>query len=463
MKIPKIGYDLYYKFSDNKLTKLNLSLCENTTISLSIPVSITENIDKLNTSSDYFNDVCYVSSSESGTDISLMDRKKEFVDGNKTICQEDCIFSEYNFTIQKAKCDCKFKESSSSIVDININKEKLFENFKDIKNIINFQILVCHDNLFNPLGISENIGFYVLTLIIVFHIISTFIFYMKHSNIITKHINNIIFGIKNYKLLKPEQKTKINKTNNINKRNSVIETNNIYFSKNNKNIVFQGKKKNSLKIKNANKAKEKVKNIKNIKNLQENKKFRRNKKSKSINNIQNNIIFNNNSNIFNNKKNNMGNNIQETNRKKNIIKSKLEQIKIKKVKLIMKYTDEEINKLPYDLALLYDKRSFCEYYTSLLKTNHILIFSFCFKNDYNSKIIKMYLFFVSFAIYYTTNALFFDDDTMHTIYINKGSFDLEYQLPKILYSSLISFALNKILTLLALSDDELIDLKKIRI
>ena len=63
-------------------------------------------------------------------------------------------------------------------------------------------------------------------------------------------------------------------------------------------------------------------------------------------------------------------------------------------------------------------------------------------------------------MYYTTNALFFDDDTMHKIYINKGSFDLEYQLPKILYSSIISFALNKILILLALLDNGLIDLKK---
>ena len=85
---------------------------------------------------------------------------------------------------------------------------------------------------------------------------------------------------------------------------------------------------------------------------------------------------------------------------------------------------------------------------------------FFFKNDYNSKIIKIDLFVVSLAVYYTTSALFFDDDTMHKIYINKGSFDLEYQLPKILYSSIISFALNKILTLLALSDNRLIDLKK---
>ena len=92
MKIPKIEFDVYSKFLGNELTKLNLSICENTTISLSIPVSISKSLDKLNTSSDYFNDICYVSSSESSTDISLNDRKQEFVEGNKSVCQDDCQF-----------------------------------------------------------------------------------------------------------------------------------------------------------------------------------------------------------------------------------------------------------------------------------------------------------------------------------------------------------------------------------
>ena len=34
----------------------------------------------------------------------------------------------------------------------------------------------------------------------------------------------------------------------------------------------------------------------------------------------------------------------------------------------MKYIDEEKNELTYELALLYDKRNYCEYYISLLKT-----------------------------------------------------------------------------------------------
>ena len=103
----------------------------------------------------------------------------------------------------------------------------------------------------------------------------------------------------------------------------------------------------------------------------------------------------------------------------------------------MEYNDDELNSLSYELALLFDKRTFCQFYVSLLKTQHDFIFSFCYSKDYNSKIIKIDLFFIGFSMLYTVNALFFDDDTMHNIYESKGSFDIEYQLPKSVYSSLI--------------------------
>ena len=97
---------------------------------------------------------------------------------------------------------------------------------------------------------------------------------------------------------------------------------------------------------------------------------------------------------------------------------------------------------------------------SLIKTKHILIFAFYYNNDYNSKIIKIDLFFISFIIYYTVNALFFDDKTMHKIYEDKGSFNLNYQLPQIIYSSLISSVLNILLKVLSLSEGNILEFKK---
>jgi len=134
--------------------------------------------------------------------------------------------------------------------------------------------------------------------------------------------------------------------------------------------------------------------------------------------------------------------------------------KIKKINKIMEYTNEEKNLLSYKDAIRYDKRTYFVYYISLLKTKHTLIFSFFQNNDYNSKIIKIDLFFVSFAIYYTVNCLFFDNNTLHKIYETEGSFNFIYQLPKIIYSSLISTVLNSILKNLALSNDGIINLKE---
>ncbi len=72
----------------------------------------------------------------------------------------------------------------------------------------------------------------------------------------------------------------------------------------------------------------------------------------------------------------------------------------------------------------------------------------------------MDLFFIGFAANYTDNTLFFNDDTMHNIYVSSGIFDLEYQLPIIVYSSIISFILDIFMKMLALSNDEILDFKK---
>ena len=126
----------------------------------------------------------------------------------------------------------------------------------------------------------------------------------------------------------------------------------------------------------------------------------------------------------------------------------------------MKYSNDEINLLSYKLAIIYDKRSYFLYYISLLKSKHIFIFSFFNNEDYNSNIIKYNLFFQGFAIYYTVNALFFNDDTMHKIYVNKGSYDFKSQIQIIIYSSLISTILNSLLKLLAISNDSIIKFKQ---
>ena len=132
---------------------------------------------------------------------------------------------------------------------------------------------------------------------------------------------------------------------------------------------------------------------------------------------------------------------------------------LNKVRKIMKYNDEELNNLNYNLALKTDKRNYCQYYYSLLKTKHDILSTFLNNNDYNSKIIKVHFLIFNLSLEFTINAFFFSDDTMHKIYEDKGDFDLEYQLPQIIYSSIISDVFNYFLRMLALSQDEILDFK----
>ena len=112
------------------------------------------------------------------------------------------------------------------------------------------------------------------------------------------------------------------------------------------------------------------------------------------------------------------------------------------------YNDIEINSLSYKEAIIADKRTYFQYYLSLLKTGHALIFTFFRFRDYNSQMIKIYIFFFGFAINHVISAMFYSDSTMHKIYVDEGAFNFIYQLPQMIYSLIISSVLKVLLNIL---------------
>ena len=127
---------------------------------------------------------------------------------------------------------------------------------------------------------------------------------------------------------------------------------------------------------------------------------------------------------------------------------------------ILEYKDFELNSMNYLEAKKYDKRSFINYYISLLKLNHLFMFAFVTENDYNSRIIKIFLFFFFFTVILVINALFFNDDTMHKIYTDEGNYNFIYQIPIILYSTIISGIIHFLIKFLALSQSDIIEFKQ---
>ena len=113
----------------------------------------------------------------------------------------------------------------------------------------------------------------------------------------------------------------------------------------------------------------------------------------------------------------------------------------------------------YAKACIFDKRSFFKYYWSLIKGKNILLFTFFSKNDYNLIHLKICLFLISFSLFLAVNGLFFTDNSMNKIYKDKGIFNFIFQLPKIIYSTLITTIINLIIKKLSLSQSNIISLK----
>ena len=93
--------------------------------------------------------------------------------------------------------------------------------------------------------------------------------------------------------------------------------------------------------------------------------------------------------------------------------------------------DQELNTLEYIIAIKLDKRSYFQYYWSLLKKKQLILFVILPSNDYNLFSLKLALFLLSFSLYFTINGFFFSDETMHKIHEDNGAFDIIYQIPQI--------------------------------
>ena len=384
------------------------------------------NVDKYNSSSDYFNSKCYTSTSEDGTDSSLADRKKEFINGNDIVCQNGCFLAYYNSSINYGKCSCGAKEASSNFKDMNINRNEIFED-SITQSSTNFDITACNV-LSSPENIKSNTGFYLLLIILAIFIIVFIAFCSRGYNLLMNKMDEVIYKkfdkskTKNHKITNNNSKSKKSKGKT---KNKIVINSQIYVDKminNNKSKKKSSKRKSSkfkkhipIKIKNS---------------LLNKKKSVSSSCGKILGKYHHNTI-----------------NFNGMNENEISINSKPD-------------TDYELNWLSYAEAIRFDKRENCDYYGALIKSKQIFIFTFCSFNDYNSGIIKKFILFLSFALHYTANAFFFNDDNMHQIFEDKGKFNFKYQISFILYSAIISnFVLRIMLQTLVLTDKDILAVK----
>jgi len=405
---PSVEYELLHP--ENK-SKLDLSICSdfNLNIIKEIPSKLDEfamsqyeeflnnGYDLFNKFDRFYNDICSILPTIINTDMILSDRRKIYYKDLNYYCDINCSYSSFDFTTKRVICQCPVKnETNNEIKVIKFNSDDL-SSFFSIKTYANLACLKCYKLALSKEGQYKNYGSYIIIILIIIYIVFMILFYYKYKIKIQTVINLALTDTYN--------------TNNPTKKKLKTEKKKKHSKKIlNTNTIKKGKKKKigeKLKLSTVHDSKSTLK-IYSDKSL----KKHLTKKSK-----------------FNDKK-------------------------------IVYYNDEELNCLKYDEALIYDKRTYIQYYISLMKEKQLLLFTFMRKNDFNILLVKIMLLIFTFSFYFVCNALFFTDTTMHKIYEDKGTFNFIFLLPKTIYSSIISIILNQIMKLLALSEKDLLKMRK---
>ena len=171
----------------------------------------------------------------------LRDRRFEFIEYNKTICQENCYFSEYDKINKIVKCSCIGQESAYNFTDMKINETRISEQFDDIKYFLNLNIIFCYKELFCKDGLLKNVINFLIFPFIILHIICFKKFFCDEKEKLDSKIKNIFWSIKNWNLVVKHEKERQNKSEKLNilTNSDKIKNKNAIKSKKRKKIIIK--------------------------------------------------------------------------------------------------------------------------------------------------------------------------------------------------------------------------------
>ena len=435
-----VHYEIYNPL--NLKEKLDLGICENTEIEIRLPIQLNDAYMKIinetkklgynifDFNDNFYTDICSVFS-YNGSDIILSDRKSLLNLSNESLCLNNCSYVNIDLKTMRSICNCSDYKIHEQNANNNFNNDVDFKSSISFSKNTNIKAIKCLKLIFNKDNLKQNYCFYLMLIINVVNILLMIFFPVTY---IEKQLINFTKSIL-------EQVKKVyENTNNAYSRN---KNNELKFGNQN----TYNKKDNILKI--------------NFKNSNNEISINQNKKNSSDRtlfkfdrNLNHTLQLEKNENYFS-----------------TIYKEKIKDSEYYIYKLISSIpftqrkdylTDSEIHDLSYKYAIEIDDRKIGTYYWSLLKVKNKVIFSFLNQEDYNVPLTKISLFILLFNLSFTVNALFFNDETIHQIYKNYGSFNLEYQISQILYSAVISTVISQFIQYFALTHNDIIKIRKKR-
>ena len=489
----RVQYEVYHPVTK---AKLDLSVCSGTTIDILIPKRVdnktlslfidlqSQGYDLFNPNDSFYNDICTKYRTENGTDVTLTDRKKDFYNNESAIyCQDGCTYKNYDANSQSYKCECSVDTTNINVTeDYHFTALSIVSSFYDVIKFSNIIVMKCYKLVFSSEGQKGNVGSYIEIILGIGYFVFSGIFLFTGFKKIEHSMMEVVFLAfqeVNNKIKKGPPPDKLN-------QNGMEKGTEVFNNVNNEKHVNKNHKRNS--IKKGKKSNPPVKKKKKIKKTSTIATGQVGDPSRNVNDqikIKIPMIDSQNIRINQSSKDQIKYSARDINkinkRNKKNKKNKIDSNKIKneiifgqseiKVNEQTKKTDGkidekktlsdfELDELDYFDALKYDKRTFLQFYWSLCKKEHLILFTFLTLNDYNLTIAKFILLVLSLCIDFATNCFFYNDSSMHKVYINYGAYDFLSQIPQMIYSMIISEIFDILIKSLALPEADIYELKK---
>ena len=373
-----------------------------------------------NINSKFYQDICTPYNSEGNYDVLLSDRKDHIFNNKDTKCQSNCFLFGYSVESKYVSCECNVNRDKSYTKIEKFKPKKFYEIFISVLKYSNYDVFKCYKLVFNKSAFITNLGSILILLYFLIYFICYIIFLIKGEKPLKKKLFNLIDITDN---LKPNEDINIiNPKSNQNKLSLPPKKK----GSNNINII-----PNSIYVGKQNSEDQKIKLKENISKI-------------NSNNISDNSL------AYSKEKLDI-----------TFIFGKSEEFQTKNTNKVKnkELSDFELNELEYEKAVKLDKRNFFQIYFAALKREHIIIFTFFSCNDLNLIYIKIARFFVLVATDMAMNVFFFNDETMHKIFVNYGKYDFVQQIPQILYSTILSQILEIFLCYLSMTDKYIYKIK----
>ena len=472
IKTQKISNDndnFYFDVIDPITYKvLNMSICENTTIDIYVPLDLSEDQEKqlnsivdqgydpLDLNDKFYREICTPYNSENGTDV-LLDDREEFIYSsivNETSCPEGCGYSTYSLDSKYIKCECDVNSTYVTLDVKHISGENIYLSFLSTFKSSNYKVMRCYNLVFNFTIFCHNYG--SILALICFVLYFLFMLYYAHKGIapLKVKISKIIFDEaeeiaeleqQQFEKMKKEGKIKFKEKNIRRKSSKKGKKGNYPPKKNNiRNLKIDdsdGKKNteefvlvDDKKRKRGSKKQRKILSriVEDVDEISDIPQIDIKEEEKTTKNINNKVIIN-----------------------KNKKQAKEEHEKIKNKNL----DNFELNNLDYDEACELDKRGLCKTYWSILMREHTFLFTFFACYDYNLFYIKIERFFILICTQCTINGLFFVHDSMHRKYVEGKELTFVEKLPQYLFTLIGSHIIEVLLCWLGMTDTLVYEIK----